>query len=76
MAKTHEFYPMISGTMKALLNLATPDKFELLVYFLVAYPHHDLFIGKDDPLVMQIIAELDRQYARWNKKGAGNENFN
>lgn len=67
MAKKHEFYPMISGTMKALLNLATPDKLELLVYFLVAYPQHDLFIGKDDPLAMQIIAELDRQYARWNK---------
>lgn len=67
MTRIHEFYPMISGTMKALLNIATPDKLELFVYYICAYPNHDLHLSKDDPWANQIIAELDRQYARWNK---------
>lgn len=70
--KTHEFYPMISGTLKSLLTL--PPKKDLWEYIrvIIKYPDYD-FIGNGidgtDGIMSAIINELNRQYARWNKGG-------
>lgn len=73
MNKTHEFYPMISGTLKSLLTL--PPKKDLWEYIRVIsdYPDYS-FIGNSiidgtNAVMAAIITELDRQYSRWNKGG-------
>lgn len=67
----HTFYPMVTQTMKSLLNIFEPDTMYDLLYvinIITTYPNYDT--DKDmlaKPIVMAIIEELDRQYERWNK---------
>lgn len=66
----HEFYPMITGTMKTLLCLVQyGDEWQYL-NLIMQYPNHELD-GElaADPMAQAIINELDRQYTRWNKGG-------
>lgn len=66
MNRTHEFYPMITGTMKTILRLI-PENDPCLIDIidtLIEYPEHD---KSDNPMVVAVINELDRQYSRWNK---------
>ena len=73
MERKHEFYPMITGTMKSLLNLFIPkDPYKLLRLqrIILEYPNHpqdDEILT--DPIVIAITDELQRQYERWNKGG-------
>lgn len=69
----HTFYPMVTQTMKTLLNLFEPDTmYDLLdvINIITTYPNYVLdgdMAAK--PIILAIIEELDRQYERWNKGG-------
>lgn len=70
MADIHEFYPMFNRTIKSLLNI--PNKNDLWEYLQVitTYPDYSFkSINGTDGVMQAIIAELNRQYARWNKGG-------
>ena len=68
MESKREFYPMITNTMKVLLNLIDDDDIlKLFTYYLTSYPNHDTKLHKDNPVIISALAELDRQYARWKK---------
>lgn len=67
MEKKREFYPMISGTLKSLLNLAAPQDYKEILQIIISYPH--CLIDDKNALFNAIKNELDRQYARWNKGG-------
>lgn len=68
MNKTHEFYPMITGTIKTLIRVVNPDEAEWFLTILKIYPN---LKGTEEvytsPTLAVLIDELDRQYARWNK---------
>lgn len=66
MSKTHEFYPMISGSVKTILLMTPSNELDDMVDVLIEYPDHKKTKGA---LVDLLIKELDRQYARWNKGG-------
>jgi len=71
MSKTHEFYPMITGTIKTLIRVVSPDEAEWFLTILKIYP--DLKGAEEvytSPTLAVLIDELDRQYARWDKGGA------
>lgn len=65
-----EFYPMITKTVKSLMELAK-DNTERNTIFLILlrYPTDFLRTTIDNPLYQALFLELDRQYARWNKGG-------
>lgn len=67
MQKQYEFYPMITGTMKSILNLTAECDLQHIIKIILNYPNH-----KTDGSLLDkmIITELDRQYARWNKGGS------
>lgn len=67
MNKTHEFYPMISGTLKSLLNIAEAKHHSEILQILTTYPN--CLIDDNNALFKAIQTELDRQYSRWNKGG-------
>lgn len=73
MNKSHEFYPMITSSVKTIFALAIDNKSDksiliqcLLCYPLIAFPE---CIIKENKLLDALIQELNRQYARWNKGG-------
>lgn len=66
MSKTHEFYPMITGSVKTILRMTPSNELDDMVDILIEYPDHEKTKGA---LVDVLIKELDRQYARWNKGG-------
>lgn len=66
MNKTHEFYPMITGSVKTILRMTPSNELDDMVDILIEYPDHAKTKGA---LVDVLIKELDRQYARWNKGG-------
>lgn len=70
MKNNHEFYPMITGTMKTLLCLIqNGDEWQYL-NLIIQYPNYELNNKlESDPMAQAIINELDRQYERWNKRG-------
>lgn len=72
--KQYIFYPMITSTLKTLLALAEIDDALTCLYILTTYPKYEL---DDDsaakPLILAVINELDRQYARWNHGGSNND---
>lgn len=66
MNKTHEFYPMITGSMKTILVMTPSQELVDIVDILIEYPNHTKTGGA---MIDLVIKELDRQYARWNKGG-------
>jgi hypothetical protein len=72
MNNKHKFYPMITQTVKTILSLAdNEDKLELL-YILQYYPNlgaPEEEIQQSPRTALELIKELDRQYAQWNKGG-------
>ena len=64
--KTHEFYPMITGTMKTILTVTPEQNLSGIIDILTTYPN---YVNNDNPFSKMVIDELDRQYARWNKGG-------
>lgn len=69
MSKTHEFYPMITATIKSLLDLFDEEDYSEVLQLIISYPKCTI----DEtcpPLLQALRKELDRQYTRWNKGGA------
>lgn len=72
MSKTHEFYPMITGTVKTIIKLTENKESAFLLFVLQNYPN---FGGapesemRSSKNISALLDELDRQYARWNKGG-------
>lgn len=72
MANNHEFYPMITSSVKTIFSLTSPSDESVLVHCLLRYP----FISYSEEMLERnkmlsaLIQELNRQYARWNKGGA------
>lgn len=66
MNKAHEFYPMMTRTIKSLLKITALPDLQHTIEIIIEYPNH-----KSDGSILDlaIIDELDRQYARWNKGG-------
>lgn len=64
--KTHEFYPMITGTMKTILTVTPEQNLSGIIDILTTYPN---YVNNGNPFSKMVIDELDRQYARWNKGG-------
>lgn len=68
--KTHEFYPMITGTVKNLIPVLPPEDETLFLIILKNYPNIETIDESYiTPVLFMLIKELDRQYARWNKGG-------
>ena len=73
MNKTHEFYPMITNTVKTIFSLVKNlDENTLITHCLLHYPLIDYpeKMIRDNRLLDAMIQELNRQYSRWNKGGA------
>lgn len=68
MDKKHEFYPMISRTVKELIAICETKNESSFLVILQNYPDIQ-FIDKEfiTPVNRMLINELDRQYTRWNK---------
>jgi hypothetical protein len=70
MKNKHEFYPMITGTMKTLLCLTEFGNEWDYLNIILNYPNYKLDENLENkPLAQAIINELDRQYERWDKGG-------
>lgn len=70
MSKTHEFYPMITSTLKTILPLIEFGDEWKYIEIITKYPNYELDGDMAaSPMAHAIIAELDRQYVRWNKGG-------
>lgn len=73
MNKTHEFYPMLTGTMKTIIKIAMeqfPNDSAEILNLLLSYPNISWIDANLAPQITKTaIDELDRQYARWNKGG-------
>lgn len=65
-----EFYPLLTRTLKSLLDVMVPEDYAQYIPVLTIYPKCDRSCeAMDDDMYRSIITELDRQYARW-KRGA------
>lgn len=65
-----KFYPMITNTLKNILQLVDPVDMWEIVGIICSYPKYELNGNlASKPIIDVIIDELDRQYARWNKGG-------
>ena len=70
MNRIHEFYPMITATLRKLLNLTNDEDLKDVLSIILTYPNYTIPSEITlNPLVGILIDELDRQYARWNKGG-------
>lgn len=70
MSKTHEFYPMITATLRKVLSLTNDEDLKDLLSIVLTYPNYSIPSEISlNPLVGILIDELDRQYSRWNKGG-------
>jgi hypothetical protein len=64
------FYPMINNTMANILRMVEPCDMWEIVGIICTFPKHKLdgeLAAK--PIVDVLLAELHRQYGRWNKRG-------
>lgn len=69
------FYPMITSTLKNVLQLVDPLDIYEVINVICAYPNHELSGDlASKPIIEVILGELDRQYARWNH-GGNDENI-
>lgn len=64
-----KFYPMLTQTIKSALCLVDSSSVHLYVNLLIVYPEKPTYNNPNDPISSIILNELDRQYARWGKKG-------
>lgn len=70
MEKKHEFYPMITATLRKILSLTNEEDLKDLISIILTYPNYSIPSEISlNPLVGILVDELDRQYARWNKGG-------
>ena len=70
MTNNHEFYPMITQTVKTLIGIVSEKERENFLILLQNYPNIQVVDVNDvTPLLLALVKELDRQYARWNKGG-------
>lgn len=70
MNKTHEFYPMITATLRKVFCLTNDEDLKDLLSIVLTYPNYSIPSEISlNPLVGILVDELDRQYARWNKGG-------
>lgn len=69
MDKKREFYPMITQTVKTLIQVSDPEDESWILIALKNYPDVEIKDEYKTPLVIALLDELDRQYARWNKGG-------
>jgi len=70
MANNHEFYPMITQTVKTLIGIVSEEERENFLILLQNYPNIQVVDVNDvTPLLLALVKELDRQYVRWNKGG-------
>lgn len=70
MNKTHEFYPMITATLRKVFSLTNEEDLKDLLSILLTYPNYSIPNEISlNPLVGILVDELDRQYTRWNKGG-------
>ena len=71
MEKTREFYPMITKTIKTIIDIIEVKDYAFVLHILRYYP--DLQAPESEYTALShiraLIKELDRQYARWNKGG-------
>ena len=71
MSKIHEFYPMITGTVRTIISLANDQEKKQILFILQYYPlkgkipEEEIFCLVGAP--NELLKELDRQYARWTK---------
>lgn len=66
MEKKREFYPMITQTVKTLIQVSDEDD---AVWILIALKNYPEEFPEDykSPIIIALLDELNRQYARWNK---------
>lgn len=66
MEKKREFYPMITQTVKTLIQVSNEDD---AVWILIALKNYPEEFPEDykSPIIIALLDELNRQYARWNK---------
>lgn len=71
MEKTREFYPMMTKTVKTIIDLIEVKDYPFVLFVLRHYPdlqapEQEMRERKD---ISALLDELNRQYARWNKGG-------
>lgn len=64
MSQEKEFYPLVSHTIKVLMELCPDEYAPLFLQTIKIYPKV-LESLREDALMAQVLKELDRQYARW-----------
>ena len=71
MEKTREFYPMITQTVKTIIDVIGIKDYAFVLHILRYYPNLQAPESEYNelPHIRTLIKELDRQYARWNKGG-------
>lgn len=73
MNKTHEFYPMITGTVRTIMSLANEQDKKQILFILQYYPLQGKIPEKEisyySGAPKELLKELDRQFLRWNKGG-------
>lgn len=67
MERKREFYPMITQTVKTLIQVSTQEDKTCILELLKNYPYVE--IKYKTPVTIAVLNELDRQYARWDKGG-------
>lgn len=72
MEKTREFYPMITNTVKTIIDSIEIKGYAFILHILRHYPNLQAPESEYNalPHIRALIKELDRQYERWNKGGA------
>lgn len=73
MEKKREFYPMITQTVKTILELTDKKDAPFVLYILQHYPNFNSVQVSDIRCrknTRALLDELNRQFARWNKGGA------
>lgn len=66
-----KFYPMLTSTLQSTLMNIEPELLLDYVLLIINYPDvEESKVNMKDIATHVILAELDRQYERWNKKGA------
>lgn len=70
MSKNYEFYPMITRTVKTLIDIVSKNEEKNFLLILQNYPNIQVVdVNNATPLLLALVQELDRQYTRWNKEG-------
>lgn len=67
MESKREFYPMITQTVKTLIQVSDREDETWILITLKNYPDVEIEDEYKSPLIIALLAELDRQYARWKR---------